>query len=186
MNRPDEEFGIDETPEWTLELKEGDLLESYYAFNWEQVQETLANLRRFRYTQPTDARETLIRKLLPVLDSFERVFDLARETGAREKEELANWLRSFEGVYKRLLKILAQEGVQPIDSMGQPIDLDCHEVVEVEHNDEVSPGTVVKEEQKGYLLEDRVLRDAKVIVTRPKSAEGHSNQKDQPVRKEES
>jgi len=186
MLHPDEEFVIDEAPEWTLELKEGDLLESYYAFNWEQVQETLAKLRRFRYVQPTDAREALIKKLLPVVDSFERVFDLAQDSGARENEELANWLKSFEAVYKRLLKILGQEGVQPIESVGQPIDLDCHDVVEVEHNDEVSPGTVVKEEMKGYLLEDRVLRDAKVVVTHPKPAGEHPNEKDQPVRKEES
>jgi len=186
MSRADEEFVIDETPQWTLDLPRGDLLESYYAFNWEQVQETLAKLRRFRYLQPTDAREALIRKLLPVLDGFERLFALAEQSGAREKEELANWLKSFEGVYKRLLKILSQEGVQPIESVGQPIDLDYHEVVDVEHNDEVSPGTVVKEEQKGYLLEDRVLRDAKVVVTRPKSAEEHPDSKDQAVRKEES
>lgn len=186
MRRPEEEFAIDEAPEWTLEMQEGDLLESYYAFNWEQVRETLAKLRRFRYLQPTDAREALIRKLLPVVDGFERLFDLAGQSGARDNEELANWLKSFEGVYKRLLRILTQEGVQAIESVGQPIDLDYHEVVEVEHNDEVSPGTVVKEEQKGYLLEDRVLRDAKVVVTRPKTAEKRPDSKDEPVRKEES
>ena len=186
MTHLEGEFAIDETPEWTLDMKESDLLESYYAFNWEQVRETLAKLRRFRYVQPTDGREALLRKLLPVLDGFERVFTLAEGSGARNNEDLANWLKSFEGVYKRLVKILSQEGVQPIETVGQPIDLDCHEVVDVEQNDEASPGTVVKEEQKGYLLEDRVLRDAKVVVTRPRPAEGLPNQKDQQARKEES
>ena len=104
MSRPDDEFVIDESPEWTLDLQGGDLLESYYAFNWDQVRETLAKLRRFRYLQPTDAREALIRKLLPVLDGFERLFHLAEQSGARENEDLANWLCEIRVLGHRILK----------------------------------------------------------------------------------
>ena len=93
------------------------------------------------------------------------------QNGGYENTELANWLKSFEGVYKRLLKVVCQEGVQPIESVGQPVDLDCHEVVEVCHEEKGAPGTVVKEEQKGYLIENRVLRDARVVVAKPKSDE---------------
>lgn len=165
----DDLFRIDEEPEWTLDEASGDLLQSCYAFNWEQVQETLEKLRRFRYIQPDDARQVLIKKLLPVVDGFERLFELADESGAREKEELGNWLKNFEVLYKRFLKVLSQEGVHPIESVGQPIDLDHHEVVDVHIDDSLTPGTVVKEEQKGYYFRDKVLRDAKVVVAKPKS-----------------
>jgi len=181
---PEDLFRIDEEPEWTLEESSGDLLQSCYAFNWEQVQETLAKLRRFRYIQPDDPRQILIKKLLPVVDGFERLFELANESGAREKEELGNWLKNFEVLYKRLLKVLSQEGVRPIESLGQPIDLDHHEVVDVHWDDNLTPGTVVKEEQKGYYFRDKVIRDAKVVVAKPKSPDDERNRPDQSGNKE--
>lgn len=185
MGNPWDDFSIDETPEWTLDMKEEDLLESYYSFNWEKVQETLAKLRRFRYIQPTDAREVLIKKLLPVVDGFERLFDLAEQSGVRDgNEEIANWLKSFEAVYRRLLKILCQEGLQPIESVGKQVDLDCHEVVDVENHEHIEPGTIVREEQKGYLLENRVLRDAKVIVAKPKTEGVSQNSNGETVHQE--
>jgi len=175
MTDPIEEFFIDEDPEWTLESDKGDLLQSCYAFNWEQVQETLAKLRRFRYIQPTDAREVMIKGLLPVVDGFERIFALAEQNGAWDKDELRNWLKSFEGVYKRLLKILSRQGVSPIESVGQLIDLDHHEVVDVVSDDKAEPGTVIREELKGYRIQDRVLRDARVIVAKPNSEQSAKN-----------
>lgn len=181
-------FEIDQEPEWTEEsLEENGLLETYYNFNWEQVQETLAKLRRFRYIKPVDAREKLIGRLLPVLDSFERIFDLARDSGAMEKEELKNWLTSFEGVYKRLVKILSQEGVEPIDSVGQKVNLEEHEVVAVEEAPDKASGTVIGEQQKGYRISNRVLRDAKVVVAKNPENKTHvSNHQNSSAEKEES
>ena len=183
-DNPGEDFEISEQPEQILEETKGDLLQSYYAFNWEQVQETLAKLRRFRYIQPTDARELLVKKLLPVVDSFERLFELADDSEAKQDEVLANWLKNFESVYKRLLKILAQEGVEAIESVGQSIDLDHHEVVGVENTGEASSGTVLREEQKGYRMHGKVLRDAKVVVSKTGPENRGDNQPERPEEKE--
>ena len=171
QNHPSDEFIIDEQPEWTLDSdqEKGDLLQAYYAFNWENVRESLAKLRRFRYIQPAGPEEKLLKRLLPVLDGFERLFDQAEQTNAWEKEELKNWLKAFEAVYKRLLKAMDRAGVQPVESVGRPVDLDVHEVVEVEHREDEPDGTIVKEQLKGYRLKDKVLRDAQVVVARSKN-----------------
>lgn len=103
-----------------------------------------------------------VRGLLPVIDAIERVLDFARE--APPSEELTNWLRSVEGVYFRLVNTLERQGLESLDTVGRPVDLNCEEVVEYIPSKEHRHDYVVSERQKGYRFRGKLLRDAKVVV----------------------
>ena len=70
-----------------------------------------------------------------------------------------------------ILEVLADElekfGVKAIDSTGQPFDPNIHEALAMEETDAMEPNMVLREYQKGYLYKDRLLRPAKVIVSKP-------------------
>lgn len=107
------------------------------------------------------ANESLLKELLPVVDHLE----LALEHG-RQQDTPASFLEGLEMVHQGFLKALAQFGVTPIVSVGQPFDpVYHHAVMEAEAPPE-EEGKVVKEMQKGYLFHQRLLRPAMVVVAR--------------------
>jgi molecular chaperone GrpE len=125
----------------------------------------VALAKRLEQSQSRGAdQETLttVRTLLPVLDSFERVLEIAR--GFRMDEVLANWLRSVEGIQIRLLQALERVGLEPVNPLGQAVDLDRDEVVDVRPSSEHSDETVIEVRRSGYRFRGRILRDAQVVV----------------------
>jgi molecular chaperone GrpE len=107
------------------------------------------------------ANENLIKELLPVVDHLE----LALEHG-RQAETPASFLEGIELVHQGFLKTLARFGVTPLVAMGQQFDPAYHNAVLQEAAPEVPDCTVLKELQKGYLMHNRLLRPAMVIVAR--------------------
>ena len=107
------------------------------------------------------ANENLIKELLPVVDNLE----LALEHG-RQAETPAPFLEGIELVHQGFLKALARFGVTPLGAVGQPFDPAYHNAVMQEAAPEVPDCTVLKELQKGYLVHNRLLRPAMVVVAR--------------------
>jgi molecular chaperone GrpE len=111
------------------------------------------------------AASSLIKKLLPVVDDFDRALE-----AIPEKERKHNkWVEGVELIARKLHNILEQEGVQPIEALGQPFDPNLHEAVAFEDNAEGSDShedTVTAVFSKGYKMHDRVLRPAMVKVSR--------------------
>jgi molecular chaperone GrpE len=106
------------------------------------------------------ARAGVIVELLPIVDDFERSMKLSKDR--RESEA---FLKGIELIYQKLLKFLETQGVRPLDSLGKEFDVQFHDaLLQVSRND-VPPHTVIEEVEKGYTLDDRVLRHAKVIVS---------------------
>ena len=105
--------------------------------------------------------ENLIKELLPVVDNLE----LALEHG-RQTETPAAFLEGIELVHQGFLKALARFGVTPLVTVGQPFDPVYHNAVMQEAAPEVPDCSVLKELQKGYLLHNRLLRPAMVVVAR--------------------
>lgn len=106
------------------------------------------------------AAESLIIKLLPVIDDFER--SLVHIKDAKEVESIKDGVKL---VYDKLMKILEDQGVKPIESLGKPFDVHFHEAVLQRKDDNVEPHTVIDEFEKGYLYKDRVIRHTKVAVS---------------------
>lgn len=107
------------------------------------------------------ANEDLIKAILPFVDNLERAVNHA------EKVEDANVL--IEGVrltLKQLHQTLNRFGVSPVESVGKPFDPAIHEAMLVVETDQHEPNQVLEEFQKGYFLNDRLIRPATVSVAK--------------------
>ena len=108
------------------------------------------------------ANEGIILELLNVLDDLERSVSLA-ET---HKEDLTAFLKGVEMILAHLYEMLKEYGLKPIDAEGKIFDPHYHEALVQVENKDLPEHTVVEELQKGYLLNERVIRTAKVKVSK--------------------
>ena len=126
-----------------------------------EFENTRKRLQRERELSLKYAEENILKELLPGIDNIER---------AMEQDQNSNTVESLlEGVEltrNGLLATLEKFGVNPIESIGEPFDPNIHEAVAMEETAEMEPNRVLKELQKGYLYKDRLLRAAKVIVSK--------------------
>ncbi|MBN2421954.1 nucleotide exchange factor GrpE [Candidatus Woesearchaeota archaeon] len=102
------------------------------------------------------AKESLVKNLLPILDSFEHAL--------RQKDKAEEFVKGIELIYAQFSGILKQEGLSPINSLGEKFDPYMHEVMLKEKSDK-EPDTVIEELQKGYLFKGKVLRHTKVKIS---------------------
>jgi molecular chaperone GrpE len=116
------------------------------------------------------ARIDLIQRLLPVIDDFERSLKLSKDR--RESEAFA---KGVDLIYQKLVKFLDAQGVKEIESLGKEFDVHYHDaLLQVPRND-VPPHVVIEVVEKGYSLDDRVLRHAKVVVSTTLADHGASD-----------
>jgi len=105
--------------------------------------------------------ETLTKQLLPVADNLEKALDHSKDENSLEA------LR--EGVdltLKGLINVLEKSGLEVVQAVGEPFDPNFHEAVSEQADNSAAPGTVIQELQKGYLLNQRLIRPAMVIVNK--------------------
>ena len=103
--------------------------------------------------------EKVLSGLLPIVDDFER--GLQATAGVENAEAVRE---GMELIYNKLVKYLADNGVKPIESTGADFDADVHEAIATVPAGPESKGKVVDTVQKGYMINDKVLRHAKVAV----------------------
>jgi len=120
------------------------------------------------------AAESFIIKLLPVIDDFER--SLEHIDTAKNNDALKEGIKL---VYDKLIKVLDDQGVKKIESVGKPFDVHYHEALMQKKADKVEPHTVLEELEKGYLYKDRVIRHTKVIVSEDSSEESVGTEKNE-------
>ncbi len=107
-----------------------------------------------------NAGESVLKGLLPIVDDFERGLEASASA-----TDAANVRQGMELIYNKLVAYLAQQGVKPIESTGKPFDSDLHEAIaNVPVADPEQKGVVIETLTKGYKLNDKVLRHAKVAV----------------------
>jgi len=107
--------------------------------------------------------QNLVKELLTAVDNLDRAIDHATRSGGAELESL---LQGVELVRRDLAGALGRHGVSRIEARGKPFDPARHEAMAQVSDDSVAPNTVVEELQPGYLLRDRLLRPARVVVSR--------------------
>lgn len=98
--------------------------------------------------------------LLPVLDNLERATAAAKQAG-----ESGPLVQGVGMVLSQLLDLLRRHGVTPIAAQGGPFDPNRHQAVMQTPAANVAPGTVVQVLEQGYVIHDRVLRPARVVVS---------------------
>ncbi len=102
---------------------------------------------------------TIIEKVLPVVDNFERGLAAVPEN---QKDD--PFITGMDKVYKQMMTELDAIGVKPIECVGQEFNPDFHNAVMQVENDELESGTVAQELQKGYMYKDTVVRHSMVAV----------------------
>ncbi|WP_248926758.1 nucleotide exchange factor GrpE [Paenibacillus hamazuiensis] len=102
----------------------------------------------------------LIEQLLPVVDNFERAMSTSKET-----KDFDALVKGLDMTFRQLEQVLAQEGLQPMNAVGQPFNPEFHQAIMQVESEEHEEGIVVEEVQKGYMLKDKVVRPAMVKVS---------------------
>ena len=166
VGEPPEEAEVADAEEPT-EAEEGDPLarairerDEYLAL----AQRTQADFENYRRRAARDAAAAgarakggLVRELLPVVDNLERALASAEE----EDSGLAEGVRL---VLTELLAVLERNGVTGFEPEGEQFDPTVHEAVSTHQQDGADPGTVIHVVEKGYSLDDSVIRPARVVV----------------------
>jgi molecular chaperone GrpE len=117
-----------------------------------RLQRDLEQARRF-------ANEKLLGELLPVVDNLERGLAL-------EGSDYAGLRGGVELTLRELSRVVEAHGLKVVDPAGQPFDPERHQAMSMVPSAEHAPGTVVAVMQKGYVLNDRLLRPALVAVSK--------------------
>lgn len=117
-----------------------------------RMQTELDNARRF-------ANQRLLGDLLPVCDGLEHGLAVDTDNASALREGMQLTLRS-------LLKVVEGNGLKQVDPLGQPFDPELHQAMSMVPSAEYAPDTVVAVMQKGYVLNDRLLRPAMVAVAK--------------------
>ena len=112
------------------------------------------------------ALERFANDLLPVVDNLERALEAS--TGS-DAEGIAAVVEGVELTLKSLVDVLTKNGVTPVDPHGEPFDPQVAQAMSMIENPDVEPNTVIAVMQKGYLLKDRLLRPAMVMVSKAAS-----------------
>ncbi|MCA1797217.1 MAG: nucleotide exchange factor GrpE [Desulfuromonadaceae bacterium] len=113
------------------------------------------------------ANEGILKEILPVVDNLDRAIAHARE----QEEKGSSLLDGVEMTQRQLHKVLEKYNVVPIDALEKPFDSACHEAMGQMERDDCPHNTVVEEMQKGYTLNERLLRPSMVMVSKKNSSE---------------
>ena len=161
------ENNIEETTETVEEpaAEENELQKKYDELNNQYIR-LAADFDNYRKRQAQEREsllkygaENTLKKIIEVLDNFER--------GAKANETIEDCEKvkeSFNLVHKQLLDVLSKVGLEVIEAAGKEFDPNFHEAVMQTPTSEYPEHTIIAELQKGYKLEDRVLRPALVNV----------------------
>lgn len=137
---------------------------SEYFDKWLRLRAEMENFKKRMQKEKADhlrfGNEDLLKALLPILDNLNRAIDHGKN--GRENSSL---LAGVEMIHKELLNILERFGVKPIQAAGEVFDPEKHEAISQEESD-LEANRVVAAVQNGYLYHDRLLRPAKVIVSK--------------------
>jgi len=109
------------------------------------------------------SNEDLIQKLLPVLDDFERMIKANKHNQEATSDDA--FMKGVELIYSKFKKILEALGVREFEVVGKPFNPELHDALMQMPREGVPSHTVLEEVEKGYMLHDKVIRHARVIVS---------------------
>tara|TARA_B100001971_G_scaffold210802_1_gene237043 strand:- start:1747 stop:2349 length:603 start_codon:yes stop_codon:yes gene_type:complete len=130
------------------------------------------NFRKRAQRERSEARQFanqhLLEKQLPILDNFEMALMAAKDADPAIRD-------GVQMIYDQFVGVLKDAGVEPIDAGGEPFDPNLHEAISQKETIEVEEGTVVEQAQRGYKLDDRLIRPARVVVAKTPESDSESS-----------
>ena len=164
-----EEENIEETKELSpleqleeqIRLKDEELANQKDTFLREKAE--LENLKKRLIKEKEDfvqfANERLLKELIQIEDNLERALEVPNATFESLKE-------GVEMIQKQFTTFLKNQKAEPIEALGKPFDPNLHEVLNQQESEEHEENTVIQEYSKGYTLNGRILRSAKVVIAK--------------------
>ena len=147
------------------ELKECQKQKEEYLAGWQRARADLINYKKTEMERVGEilkyANEEFILKFLPVLDNFEL---LEKKLSAEAKNN--NDFKGILQIKKQIQDFLSNQGLEEIKSVDEKFDPNLHEVAEEVETEGKDKGIIVEEIQKGYKINGRLLRPAKVKITK--------------------
>jgi molecular chaperone GrpE len=155
----------DELEELREALEKAEAQAAEYLDGWQRTQAEFSNYKKRQETERAQmiefANTAVLRKLLPVVDDFERALETLPDDLSR-----LTWCEGIFLIKAKLDAVLESEGVRPIEIEGQTFDPFYHEAVTYEEVADYEDGQIIGEAQRGYMLGERVLRPALVRVAK--------------------
>lgn len=155
--------GPDDELHKSLEEKEESLKELSNRYLY--LQADFENFKKIKVKEKQDllkfGNEVLIKELIPVIDNLERAIDHADKT-----EDGKGIVEGVQITLNEFLKVLERSGVERVDAVGKKFDPNFHEALFQEEREDMESDTVISELQKGYTLNGRLLRPARVSVSK--------------------
>lgn len=152
-----------ETVEAGVSLAEAQAKAAEYLDGWQRARAEFANYRKRADKEREDAHQNAVvetlRKLLPVLDDFDRA--LSKVPTERVEDEL---IKGFSLIHRKLVGLIENAGLKVVNPQGEPFNPAYHEAIGHDDTSDVSSGHVSQVLQKGYLYGERVIRPALVRV----------------------
>jgi molecular chaperone GrpE len=143
------------------------------AANYDKYVRSVAELENFKKHAAREkadllrfGNENIIKDILPILDSLDRALDHAENT-----KEIESIIKGLKIIYGQFVNCLEKCGVKRVETIGQEFDPNMHEAIQCVESNECEGNKVVEEFEKGYLLNDRLLKPAKVSVSKRKPSE---------------
>ena len=128
-----------------------------------------------------NANENLMLQLLDTLDNFQRALESAPAKGGisnNTSDDYESFHKGVELIHNHMKEILTKEGLKEIEALGKPFDPNFHEAVTQAESDQHDEGMIMDEISKGYMLNDRLLRASKVVVSKGKGKEQNEKSKE--------
>jgi molecular chaperone GrpE len=146
--------------------KDQDELKDKYLRKLAEIENLRKRFERERADYLQYALSEFLREMLVVLDNFERALK------TRDQADGKSFQEGVEMIYRQYQDMLKKKGVRPIELTDKKFDPTIHQAVLTEESDEVKEPEVAEELQRGYWLQDRLLRPAMVKVLVPRKREG--------------
>jgi molecular chaperone GrpE len=141
--------------------------------NRERLVRTMADFENFKKRAAREkqdaikfANESLIEKLVPVLDNFEMAIAATQSNAANSGDAAQSLQTGVAMIHQQFKKTLVEAGLEEINAAGQPFDPNWHEAVSQQETADVPDGQVAQQLRKGYKLRERLLRPATVVVAK--------------------
>jgi len=142
--------------------------------NWNHYLRAVADLENYKKRTAREradlikyASESLIQKLIPILDNFEMAMTAAHNAQAGSADALKTGVAMIQNQFKAAL---VEAGLEELDATGKPFDPNWQEAVSHQESAAVAEGQVLQQLRKGYKFRDRLLRPATVVVAKQPAA----------------
>lgn len=136
-----------------------------YLDGWQRARAEFANykkrINRERQRIRQDAIGEVTKRYLPALDDLERALK-----NRPEKGKGAEWAEGIELVYRKILAVLESDGIVPMEAEGATFNPNLHEAIDQAESEEHESDEIIEVLQRGYMIDDRVLRPAMVRIAK--------------------